>query len=187
MNDWISWSASMHFCSISNVQLLQPCLGPGHAHGHTDMLVHRLGRRPFHPIRQREPQIHRQEECFTKAGHRQRGGSFPLSCLSSLLETDREKTWWMFPLHCQGPRPLAMPFELVLFVPQTFLPRVHLAVPWVVLALPQIQCGRGCSSGNAGSLVPAFSDSSLSSSTAPPRSLVGCGVDEHGKGWAWEL
>lgn len=48
MNDWISWSASMHFCSISNVQLLHPSHGPGHAHGHTDTVVHRWGRRPLH-------------------------------------------------------------------------------------------------------------------------------------------
>lgn len=91
----------------------------------------------------------------------------------------------MFPLHCQGPRPLAMPFELILFVPQTFLPRVHLAVPWVVLALSQAQCGRACSSGSASSLVPAFSDSIFCSSRAPPCSLVGVGLmnmagDGHG-------
>lgn len=56
MNDWISWLASMRFCSISNVQLLQLCLGPGHAHDHTDTLVHRLGRRPFHVIQLGGPQ-----------------------------------------------------------------------------------------------------------------------------------
>lgn len=97
----------------------------------------------------------------------------------------REKTWWTVSLHCQGPRPLAMPFELILFVPRTFLPRVHLAVPWVVLALSQAQCGRACSSDGASSLVPAFSDSILSSSRAPPCSLVGVGLmnmagDGHG-------
>lgn len=29
MNDWISWSASMHFCSISIVQLRQPPMDLG--------------------------------------------------------------------------------------------------------------------------------------------------------------
>lgn len=51
----------MHFCSISNVQLLQPSREPGHAHGHTDTLVHRWGRRPFHATQQRGPQTHVQQ------------------------------------------------------------------------------------------------------------------------------
>lgn len=80
------------------------------------------------------------------------------------------------PLHSQGPRPLAMPSELILFVPQTCLPRVHLAVPWVVLAPSQARCGRACSAGSAGSLVPAFSDSTLGSSRALPHSLMGVGL-----------
>lgn len=81
-------------------------------------------------------------------------------------------------LHSQGPRPLAMPSDLILFVlqTQTFLPRVHLAVPWVVLAPSQAQCGRACSSGSAGSIVPAFSDSTPGSSRAPPCSLMGVGL-----------
>lgn len=111
--------------------------------------------------------------------------SFLPSCSSSLLENDREKALWTVPLHSQGPRPLVMPFALILFVSQTFFPEVHLAVPWVVLAPSQAQCGRACSSGNASSPVPAFSDSALCSSRAPPHSLVGVGLmnmagDGHG-------
>lgn len=96
--------------------------------------------------------------------------------MSSLLEADREKTWWTFHCTVKGPRPLAMPFELISFVLQTFLPRVHLAVPWVVLALSQAQCGGACSSGGASSLVPALSDSILCSPRAPPHFLVGVGL-----------
>lgn len=102
--------------------------------------------------------------------------SFPPSGSSSLLQNDREKALWTFPLYSQGHRPLATPFELILSVSPTFFPRVHLVVPWVVLAPSHARCGGACSSGSAGSPVPAFSDSTPCSSRAPPHSLVGVGL-----------
>lgn len=81
------------------------------------------------------------EECFTGVRHGQRQTSFPPSCSSSLLENNREKALWTLPLLSQGHRPLATPFELILSVSPTFFPRVHLAVPWVVLAPSHARCG----------------------------------------------
>lgn len=177
MNDWISWSASMHFCSISNVQLLQPSRGPGYAHGHTDTLVHRWGRRPFHATQQRGPQTPVQQRSASQRPDMDRDEclSLPAACPHCWRMTEK-KAMWTFPLRSQGHRPLATPFELILSVSPTFFPRVHLAVPWVVLALSHARCGGACSSGSAGSPVPAFSDSTPCSSRAPPHSLVGVGL-----------
>lgn len=144
----------MHFCSISIVQLLQPSHWPGHAHGHTDTLIHRMEMRPFHATQQTGPQAQRQQR---RASQRPDLGKD--ECLSLL--TARPHCWGMTEkkhcgqYHCtlKGPDPLQCPLSWYYLCPRrSFQESIWLCLGWswlhhgldvagpVYLAVSAFQC-----------------------------------------------
>ena len=155
----------MCFCSISNMQWRQPSDVGMHMHAcaraRTHTHTHTHTHKPTwwthsHTARQRWPLAQ------TLSSNRRRGWTSPLRADVENHEAPPPEFLlcipgggWQSPGHHLLPYvslsrawPCVMLSELVWFVPRPFLPSVHLAVPWVVLAPWPAGCGKACSLGS---------------------------------------